>query len=195
MSAFNRHLKSVFAVFAAASFLLVPSLGRADDSVTSAGDDRAAPLVSALAEAEPEEARQIVRELQLIWSSSGSSSMDLLLRKGRDAMEREEYDEAVGHFSALIDHAPDFAEAWHLRAMVFFRMEELGLAQADLEQALALNPLNFQAAYGLALVMEETGRIDAAFAGYDAILDLYPAHEAAAEGRQRLVSRVSGSDI
>ncbi|MBR9766010.1 MAG: tetratricopeptide repeat protein [Rhodobacteraceae bacterium] len=195
MNAFNRHLKSACAVFAAALFLLPPSLGRADDSVTSAGDNRAAPLVSALADAPPDEARQIVRELELIWSSSGSSSMDLLLRKGRDALEREDFDEAVGHFSALIDHAPGFAEAWHMRAMAFFRLEEPGLAQADLEQALALNPLNFQAAYGLALVLEETGRIDAAFAGYTAVLDLYPAHEAAAEGRDRLVSRVSGSDI
>ncbi|PJE31008.1 Tetratricopeptide repeat-containing protein [Pseudooceanicola antarcticus] len=199
MSAFNRHLKSALAIFAAALFLLPPSLGRADDSVTSsvAGPQaRAAePLIAALAEADAAEARQIVRELELIWSSSGSSSMDLLLRKGRDALERGDLDQAVGHFSALIDHAPGFAEGWHMRAMAFFRMEELGLAQADLEQALALNPLNFQSAYGLAVVLEETGRIDAAHAGYSAILKIYPAHEDSLAGRDRLAPRVSGSDI
>lgn len=199
MSAFNRHLKSALAVFAAALFLLSPSLGRADDSVTSPmadpGAEAAKPLIEALTDADPAEASQIVRELQLIWSSSGSSSMDLLLRKGRDALERGDLGQAVGHFSALIDHAPGFAEGWHMRAMAFFRMEELGLAQADLEQALALNPLNFQAAYGLAVVLEETGRIDAAHAGYEAILEIYPAHEEAAAGRDRLAPRVSGSDI
>ncbi|MGI3166276.1 tetratricopeptide repeat protein [Pseudooceanicola sp. 200-1SW] len=147
-----------------------------------------------MAEADTGEARQIVRELELIWSRSGSSSMDLLLRKGRDALEGGDAPAAIGHLSALIDHAPDFAEAWHLRAMAFYTLEEFGQAQSDLLQALALNPVNFQAAYGLAVLMEQTGRIDAAYDGYRAVLSVYPAHEEAQAGRDRLAPAVSGSD-
>lgn len=195
MAGFNRHLKSFIAACAAALFLGLPGPGRADDSLAGQVDPQVEGLVESLATADAAEAEQIVRELDLIWSRSGSPSMDLLLRRGRDALARGEFDEAVGHLSALIDHAPDFAEAWATRAMVFFQMDEPGLAQADLMQALALNPVNFEAAYGLAVIMEETGRPEAAFAGYEAVLSLYPTHEGAIEGRDRLAQQVAGSDI
>lgn len=191
MAAFNRHLKSVLSSCVAASFLL----GSLAAGAQPRPDDSVSELIDGLAEADTSEARQIVRELELIWSRSGSPAMDLLLRKGRDAMETGDLDEAVGHLTALVDHAPDFAEGRHLRAMVFFRQEEFGMAQSDLEHVLALNPMQFQAAYGLAAIMEQTGRIDAALAGYEAVLDLYPAHEQARAGRDRLAPRASGSDI
>ncbi|MBY5973121.1 tetratricopeptide repeat protein [Ferrimonas balearica] len=186
MRAFNRHLKFVLTASAAALFLTVPTVGRPDDSVTR--------LLDGLGQAEPAEAKQIERELELIWSRSGSSSMDLLLRKGRDALQGGDPQAAIGHLSALIDHAPDFAEGWHIRASAFYQLEEFGQAQSDLMQALALNPQHFQAAFGLAALMEQTGRIDAAYDGYRAVLSVYPAHEQAQAGRDRLAPLVSGSD-
>lgn len=102
---------------------------------------------------------------------------------------------AVDHLSALTDHAPEFAEGWHARAQAFFLQEELGMALSDLQHAVALNPDNFEAVYGMALILEETGRFDAAYAGYEAILQVYPANKPAAEGRDRLEALVSGSDI
>lgn len=148
-----------------------------------------------LSQADPVDAKKIQRELQLIWSRSGSPTMDLLLREGRDALEAGDLEAAVGHLSALIDHAPDFAEGWHLRAQAFFREEEFGLALADLEMALALNPDNFQVVYGMSLILEQVGRLKEAYSGYEAILAVYPAHEEAKEGRDRLARQVGGSDI
>ena len=187
MGATMSYRKLAIAAFAAASLLMLPSLGAAEESVAS--------LLEELKGADAVEGQKIERELDLIWSRSGSPTMDLLLRRGRDAMEAGELDVAVGHLSALTDHAPDFAEGWHLRAKVFFREEEFGLALADLQQAVALNPYNFQAVYGMALILEQTGRIPAALRGYQAVLNVFPEHEEAKAGRDRLARQVGESDI
>ncbi|QPM90054.1 hypothetical protein PSAL_012870 [Pseudooceanicola algae] len=185
----------VLAACAAASLLASTGGGLAQGSGQAPATEPEIALMDALADAEPVEARRIVRELGMIWSRSGSPTMDLLLRQGKDALEAGDLPAAVGHLSALIDHAPDFAEGWHLRAQAFFQQEELGLALSDLENAVALNPRNFQAVYGMALILEQTGRVEAAFAGYSAILAIYPAHEEALAGRDRLARGLGGSDI
>ena len=187
MGASMSYRKLAIAAFAAASLSLLPQLGVAEASVTS--------LLEDLKSADAVEGKKIERELDLIWSRSQSPAMDLLLRRGRDALAAGEFDVAVGHLSALTDHAPDFAEGWHLRAQAFFREEEFGLALADLEQAVALNPYNFQAVYGMALILEQTGRIQDALRGYQAVLSVFPAHEEAQAGRDRLARQVGESDI
>ncbi|MEM8872070.1 MAG: tetratricopeptide repeat protein [Pseudomonadota bacterium] len=97
-----------------------------------------------------------------LWSRSGSDTADLLLQRGQDALENEDYGLAVEHLTALTDHAPDFAEGWHARATAFYSMEEFGLALADLERALALNPQHFGALTGLGIVLEELGYLETA---------------------------------
>ena len=93
-----------------------------------------------------------------IWSRSGSDTADLLLQRGQEAIEAEDYRTAVEHLTALTDHAPAFAEGWHARATAFYSMEEFGLALADLRQALALNPQHFGAMTGMGIVLTELGQ-------------------------------------
>jgi len=83
--------------------------------------------------------------------------MDLLLQRGEDALEAEEYGVALEHFTALTDHAPDFAEGWNARATVLFRKDLYGPALADIRRALALNPQHFDAMTGLAVILQTTG--------------------------------------
>jgi len=42
------------------------------------------------------------------------------LARGRDAMDAEAFDRAIEHFTALIDHAPDFAEGYNARTTAYF---------------------------------------------------------------------------
>ena len=84
----------------------------------------------------------------------GSPSMDLLLRRGNEALEAEDYMAALEHFSALTDHAPDFAEGWNGRATTFYLMGEYALSIADVERVLALEPRHFGALSGLAFMFE-----------------------------------------
>lgn len=154
-----------------------------------------AALMDQLRSAEPAEAGRIERQIRMDWSNSGSSAMDLLLKRGKDALEAGDIETAIGHLSALTDHAPDFAEGWHTRAMAFFREEEYGLALHDLERTLALNPDHFGAIFGLAVVFESLDRIPEAYRLYTRVLDVHPNHKDAQEGADRLRIRVDGTEI
>ncbi|MCC5763557.1 hypothetical protein LH496_28225, partial [Klebsiella pneumoniae] len=74
-----------------------------------AGADPLAPLFRQLAEAEDEGWRAAESDILRAWSRSGSASMDLLLKRGEAALDAGDPDAAIGHLTALTDHAPDFA--------------------------------------------------------------------------------------
>ena len=73
-------------------------------------------LFNKLKAADAQAAERIEQEIWIEWSKSGSAAMDLLLERGRRAMSDGQLDLAVEHFTALVDHAPDFAEGWNARA-------------------------------------------------------------------------------
>ena len=56
---------------------------------------------------------------------------------------------AIEHFTALIDHAPDFAEGWNARATAYYQTGDFGPSIADIGQVLTLNPRHFGALVGL----------------------------------------------
>ncbi|MFT4793998.1 MAG: putative Zn-dependent protease [Paracoccaceae bacterium] len=138
---------------------------------------------------------RITEDIAMLWSRSGSDSMDLLLRRGRMAMEAGELVRAVHHLTALTDHAPDFAEGWHTRATAFFLMEQWGLALGDIERTLALEPRHFGALSGLAVILEKVDRPVDAMAAWRRALALDPNLESAAEGVKRLETTVDGRAI
>ena len=114
--------------------------------------------------------------------------MDLLLQRGREALEAGDIDRAIEHFSALIDHAPDFAEGYNARATAYFQKGLYGPSLEDIEQTLARNPRHFGALSGLALILEELGIKDGALAAYRAVEEMYPAREGLGSGRTDAVT-------
>ena len=148
-----------------------------------------AELLAQLSIASESEAKTLERELGLIWDRSGSASMDLLLKRGREALEDEDNRRAIEHLSALTDHAPDFAEGWHARATAYFRAGFYGPALDDLQRALALNPNNYNAVFGLGVMLMEFGDVPRAAEAFDRALELNPHHQPAKEARARLAGR------
>ena len=122
------------------------------------------------------EAPRVVREIETIWARSGSAAMDLLLKRGRDALEEQEFGTAIEHLTALTDHAPQFAEGFHARAEAYFRADLYGPALDDLETTLALDPQNFNAIFGLAVMFQEFGDSRRAAKLYRDVLALHPNH-------------------
>lgn len=151
--------------------------------------DREAELLEALRDAPESEAAKVERELNLLWDNTGSAAMDLLLKRGREAMEAEDHSRAIEHFSALTDHAPDFAEGWHARATAYYRAGLYGPALDDLRRALALNPHNFDAIFGLGVMFQDFGDFDRAAKAFEQVLALHPHHEHAKSARERLAGR------
>jgi len=136
-----------------------------------------AELLALLKEAPESEAQRLDRELAIVWSRSGSASMDLLLKRGREALEDEETQKAIDHLTALTDHAPGFAEGWHLRATAYYRAGLYGPALDDLQKALALNPNNYHAIFGLGIMLQEFGETQLAADAFHQVLALHPHHE------------------
>lgn len=152
-------------------------------------------LLEALAKADEPEASKIDRQLQALWSKSGSPAMDLLLERGRDALENHDTAAAIDHLTALTDHAPDFAEGWHARASAYYNADLLGPALADLERALALNPDNYNAIYGLGAILEQLGDKRRAFLAYSRAQAIHPHHEDVIEALDRLRPAVQGKEL
>jgi tetratricopeptide (TPR) repeat protein len=152
-------------------------------------------LFTRLKTAEVAEADRIETEIWIEWSKSGSPAMDLLLQRGRDAMELGDTRQAVEHFSAIIDHSPDFAEAWNARATAFYMAGEFGPSVADIGHVLTLNPRHFGALSGLAMILEESGKPERALEVYKAALAIHPHLEGAADAIQRLETQATGQEL
>ena len=154
-----------------------------------------AELLEALRTASPEQAQAAERNIQREWSKSGSAAMDLLLMRGRDALAVGEFATAIDHLTALTDHAPDFAEGFHARATAYYRADLYGPALDDLETALALNPDNFNAIFGLGVLFEELGDSRRAAELYRRVLALNPHHENAEKALEQLKSEGIGRTL
>lgn len=152
-------------------------------------------LFEELSEAPPEAVDRIEGQIQTAWDRSGSAAMDLLLRRGKEALEEGEPQVAVEHFTALIDHAPEFAEGYNGRATAFYLTGAVGPALADLQVALQLNPRHFGALRGLGIILEELERPDDALEVYEAVLALNPQSQSVQDAVARLQVALEGQSL
>ena len=152
-------------------------------------------LFAQLPEADEAQAAKIQSEIQRLWARSDSDTMDLILLRGRNALERQELVKALHHFTAATDPAPDFAEAWNLRATAFFMHGELGMALSDIEHVLALEPRHFGALSGLGVILEQLGREADALAAFREAQRINPHLENVDEAIERLAHEVDGRNI
>ncbi|MCB5198529.1 tetratricopeptide repeat protein [Loktanella sp. TSTF-M6] len=152
-------------------------------------------LFDRLAQADPSEAEGIRGQIETQWSRSGSPAMDLLLRRGEDALADGNPALAVDHLSALIDHAPDFAQGYSLRASAFYAQEQIGLALDDLRTALELNPRHFNAMRGLAVILQQLDRPQEALEVYQRIRDIAPHIDGVDMAIDRLSVELDGTSL
>lgn len=152
-------------------------------------------LFTALAEADEAAAAKIEEKIWAEWSKSGSDAMDLLLKRGREALDNGDVNVAIGHFSALIDHAPEFPEGYNARASAYFQAGMFGPSLADIRQVLAMNPRHFGAMTGLGLILEDLGRDQQALEAYRAVEAIYPAQEGLDEKIDRLERALEGERL
>lgn len=153
-----------------------------------------AELYGELAEATPETADYIEGEIRSEWSRSGSAAMDLLLKRGVDALEVGDTSAAIGHLTALTDHAPDFTEGYATRAGAYFAAGLYGPALADLELVLARDPKHFGAMEGLAIILYETGREEESREVWEKVIEVHPNSASAKEALEWLQVETKGRD-
>lgn len=186
----RRALNLAVAACVAASLLL-------SAAAPARAQEREAPVdVGALLEqlARPDQPgwRRIERQILREWARSGSAAVDFLFQRGQAALQAGQPAAAVAHFSAAIDHAPDFTEAWNARATAWYMMNRLGPSMADIEVVLSREPRHFGALAGLGMILEQTGRIEAARDAYAAAHAVHPHRPQVREALERLNLALAG---
>lgn len=152
-------------------------------------------LFDKLKTADEAAAKRIEQEIWIEWSKSGSAAMDLLLERGRAAMGNGALDLAVEHLTALVDHAPEFAEGWNARATALYQQGEIGPALSDIGKTLELNPRHFGALAGLAMILEELDRKEQALEVWQAVQAIHPFAEGISQSIERLEADLEGRSL
>jgi len=152
-------------------------------------------LFEQLADPKTENWENTESEIWAIWSKSGSDSMDLLLERGRNAMNAGDYDAAIEHLTALTDHAPDFAEGWNARATAYYQIGHFGPSIQDIRRTLALNPRHFGALSGLGLILQELELPEDALYAFRQAQAIHPRQPNLSENIRRLEQLVAGTEL
>ncbi len=182
------------ALLALTACLFVPLMASAGAG-DAADATRLDQLFGALQRAGPEEWQAISDQIRAIWAESGSPSLDLLYQRGEQALSDNDPQAAIEHFTAVIENAPDFAAAWNGRATAYYMAGLFGPALEDIAQVLALEPRHFGALTGLAVMLEEMGRLDLARAAYEQVLALSPGRTDIREALRALELKTGTFDI
>ncbi|WP_342585896.1 tetratricopeptide repeat protein [Loktanella sp. S4079] len=152
-------------------------------------------LFQELLEADEDTYARIENQLIGELDKSGSPAMDVLLRRGQDALRDGQPEAAAEHFSALVDHAPDFAGGYYGRATAYYLLGLTGPALDDVQQVLRIEPRHFQAIDGLAVIMEELSRPEDALELYQMILEIHPQSVETKASVERLQLHLEGQAL
>lgn len=161
----------------------------------AAQDAKMDDLFARLQKADAAEAARIERLIVIEWSKSGSPAMDLLLQRGREALDNGDTEAAIEHLTALTDHAPDFAEGWNALATAWYTEGEFGPSVEDIARTLTLNPRHFGALAGLGMIFEEIGEPEKALEVYKAALAIHPHMQGVSEAVKRIEAETAGQDL
>ncbi|MEM1273515.1 MAG: tetratricopeptide repeat protein [Pseudomonadota bacterium] len=188
-----RVLNLAYKLAVAAVFAIYATSGLAQSNDAQA--DRLQALLDRLADPETGNWELVEQEIVQRWSISGSATADLLLNRGLAALDAGDSAAAISHLTALVDHAPEFAEGWSLRATAYFRAGLFGPSIYDIQMVLALNPQHFGAMIGLGIMLEEMGEEARALEAFRAARAIHP-HRPDVEGAiARLEAALEGQAL
>lgn len=143
----------------------------------------------------PEAATPIARQIEQRFERSGSDTADVLLQRAKQAIEAKTYDSALDLLDYVITLRPDWAEAYHRRAIVHFLTKDEESAMRDIRMTLTQEPRHFHALVGLGQLLQMMGRRKNAFDVYQKALDVYPHFPDIKPMLERLKSAAEGQPI
>ncbi|MBZ9654529.1 hypothetical protein [Phyllobacterium lublinensis] len=137
-------------------------------------------------------AARIASLIQNQWQNSGSATVDLMMAWSAKAMEDKKYSMALDFLDQVVVMKPDYAEGWNRRATLHFMMNDYGRSMADIQRTLSLEPRHFGALSGMAAILKDTGRKEAALEAFERVLTVYPMLRAAQAQAGELADELTG---
>ncbi|WBU64493.1 tetratricopeptide repeat protein [Paracoccus aerodenitrificans] len=129
------------------------------------------------------------------WSDTGSEALNMIQTRGETALDEGDFVAAIGHLTALVDHAPDHAMGYQLRGLAFWLNGDFGPAAADLARSLELEPKQYLALSQLGAMLEELGNTQAATDALNRSLEIHPHQQDVIDAVSRLDAEDNGTDI
>jgi len=153
-------------------------------------------LYALLATAEdPKSAQRIEKALAKLYLTSGSPTVDILMRRGVQAINADKYVKALEFLNAVTELAPDYAEGWNQRAFTFYKQNDIRKAAGDLRRVLALDPNHIRALEGLGTILREVGDNAGAYKVFQKLIAINPNAEDARKAIKDLKRKVEGRRI
>jgi tetratricopeptide (TPR) repeat protein len=109
-----------------------------------------------------------------IWLRAADAAASRRLSRAIRWLNANNYDQAVAELSRLIDHQPDFAEAYNQRAIAYYLAGDYDRSLADCQRTLQLNPVHFGAQAGAGHCLAALRRWQEALAAYERALRIHP---------------------
>jgi Tfp pilus assembly protein PilF len=117
------------------------------------------------------------------------------MSRAADAARAKDYALAIEILDRLLVLEPNWAEAWHRRANVFYMMDDPVGAMADLRRALAIEPRHFEAWAGLGHIFMASEDKRGALEAYRRALKIHPQMENVRTRVERLRPQIDGQDL
>ncbi len=139
---------------------------------------------------DPARAAQAEAALWAMWCRSGRAELDARLAAAIATMERRDVAGSIQLLTALIDAAPQWAEAWNKRATARYLTGDYAGAIADCVETLARTPHHFGALAGQGLCHMALEQYGPAAALFRRALEVHPHLEAVRRNLRAALSEV-----
>jgi tetratricopeptide (TPR) repeat protein len=156
-------------------------LDRAFEALRTAPDEGGAMLVEG--------------RIRQLWSSAATPSVSLLISRGMRSMQAQLSAEALEDFDAALTLAPEFTEAWLLRAQAHARAGDPVAAARDLQEVLRLEPRHWIALLSLSALQDEAGDAEAALRSLQAALAINPQMPGGADRLREMRRKTEGDAL
>lgn len=117
---------------------------------------------------------QATEELWRIWFQQKGIYGAQLLMQSQTLLQARKALQAEDLLTEIIDHQPDFTEAWNRRAVLYYTQGKYWQAISDCQKALGLTPYHFGALHGLGLCHAALGNYTAAIRSFRKALEIQP---------------------
>jgi tetratricopeptide (TPR) repeat protein len=142
---------------------------------------------------DPEKAQGVAGDIWAVWNTSGSATVDLMLRSADMAVSKQQYGAALDYLDEAIALKPAYAESWNKRATLHYKTGNYERSMADIAQVLLREPRHFGALSGMAAILEDGGQDAAALGVWERVLDVYPANRDAQGHVRTLSEKLAGN--
>jgi tetratricopeptide (TPR) repeat protein len=142
----------------------------------------------------PDEATagMLEQRIQMLWMQQASPAALLLMNRADRELHHDAEGDAIADFSAVLDLEPDFAEAYHHRAIARAEAGDFAGAIHDIEATLQHDPRHFTAFQTLSRIAEQQGNWQGALEAWQKALDIDPRAPGGVERLEKLLQKVNG---